>query len=113
MHAELDPATYGGEWLAAFSRVRGTDWVAVVQERKKPALQPVEDLQARLFSSALGAVLVMLGLVAGSWWLIVALLNERGPRWLRFWRRRSPSGNTTTLSLTAKGTDNVKGGDSA
>ena len=110
---KLDPATYGGEWLAAFSRVRGTDWVAVVQERKKPALQPVEDLQARLFSSALGAVLVMLGLVAGSWWLIVALLNERGPRWLRFWRRQTSSGNTTTLSLTAKGTDSAKGGESA
>lgn len=109
----LDRATYGGEWLAAFSRVRGTDWVAVVQERKAAALRPVEELQTRLFSSAMGAVLVMLGLVAGSWWLIVALLNERGPRWLRFWRRPSPSGVTTTLSLTAKGNDETKEGDSA
>ena len=104
---KMDPATYGGEWLAAFSPVGETGWVAIVQERKLRALQPVEELKAQLYSWALGAVLLGLGLVAGSWWMIVMLLNERGPRWLKFWRRQSSSTGTTTLSLTSKGGDSA------
>ncbi|MBC8116538.1 MAG: cache domain-containing protein, partial [Candidatus Saccharimonas sp.] len=104
---KMDPATYGGEWLAAFSPVGDTGWVAIVQERKLRALQPVEELKAQLYSWALGAVLLGLGLVAGSWWMIVMLLNERGPRWLKFWHRQSSSTGTTTLSLTSKGGDSA------
>lgn len=105
--SQMDPRTYGGEWLAAFSPVGDTGWVAIVQERKEAALRPVEELQARLSTSATGAVLVVFGLVAGSWWLIVALLNERGPRWLRFWRGKPSTTGTTTMSLTAKGSDSA------
>ena len=105
--SQMDPKTYGGEWLAAFSPVGDTGWVAIVQERKEVALQPVEELQERLFSWAVGAVLLGLGLVGGSWWMIVMLLNERSPRWLKFWRRQSSSTGTTTLSLTSKGGDSA------
>ena len=103
----MDSTTYGGEWLAAFSPVGDTGWVAIVQERKASALRPVEELEARLYSWALGAVLLGLGLVAGSWWMIVMLLNERAPRWLKFWNRQSSSTGTTTLSLTGKGGDSA------
>ena len=105
--SQMDRGTYGGEWLAAFSPVGDTGWVAIVQERKKPALQPVEDLKAQLYSWALGAVLLGLSLVAGCWWMIVLLLNERGPRWLQFWRRQPSTTGTTTLSLTGKGGDSA------
>lgn len=101
---QFDPETYGGEWLAAFSRVGKTEWVAVVQEQKDAALRPVEHLRARMRTSAFEGVLVVFSLVAGSWWLIVALLSERGLRWLQFWRIPSlSSGNT--MSLTGKGSD--------
>jgi len=99
---QFDPDTYGGEWLAAFSPVGSTKWAAVVQERKDVALRPVEELKARMLNSAIWGVLLMLGLVAGSWWLIVALLNERAPRWLTFWKSRAVRTGATMMSLTGK-----------
>lgn len=99
--SQFDPKTYDGDWLAAFSVVRNTKWIAVVQERKSPALMPVEELQARMNSSALGGVLVVFGLVAGAWWMIVALIDERTPRWLSIFRGR-PVSSGTTVSLTGK-----------
>lgn len=101
---QFDPDAYGGEWLAAFSRVGKTKWVAVVQERKDAALRPVEQLQTRMMTSTFGEVMVVFSLVAGSWWLIVALLSDRGSHWMQFWRGPSVS-QGTTLSLTAKGSD--------
>jgi serine/threonine protein kinase len=102
---QFDPDTYGGEWLAAFSPVGSTKWIAVVQERKDAALLPVQDLQSRMLVSARRGVLVVFGLVAGSWWLIIAILNERAPRWLKFWQGRTASTGTTMVSLTTRGTD--------
>ena len=104
---QFDPDTYGGEWLAAFSRVGKSKWVAVVQERKDAALRPVEELRTRMMTSAFGGILVVFALVAGSWWLIVALLSERGPRWLKLWGGRSDSTGTITMSLTGKGSDSA------
>ena len=104
---QFDPVTYGGEWLAAFSPVGNTKWVAVVQERKDAALLPVEDLQTRMLHSAIVGVLVVFALVAGSWWLIIALLNERAPRWLKFWRSNSASPCTANMSMTGKSIDSA------
>ena len=104
---QFDPETYDGEWLAAFCRVGETKWLAIVQERKDAALRPVAELQARMLISARGGVLLVFGLVAGSWWLIVALLNERAPRWFKFWRGQSNSQGTAMMSLTGKGTDSA------
>jgi len=105
---QMDPENYGGVWLAAFSTVGGTGWVAIVQERKDAALRAVEELKSRLVSSAIGAVAVVLSLVAGSWWLIVIVLSDRGPRWLRFGRRRRSAAMTPPLTSLS-----TKGGDSA
>ena len=105
--AQMDPENYGGIWLAAFSSVGETGWVAIVQERSDAALRAVEELKARIISSAIGAVLVVLGLVAGSWWFIVIVLRDRGPRWLRFGRRRRVSTTQPLTSLTAKGGDSA------
>ena len=102
---QFDPVTYGGEWLAAFSLVGSTKLVAVVQERKDAALRLVEELLARMLISAKGGVLLVFCLVAASWWLIIALLNERAPRWVKFWQRKSLSTGPTAISLTGKGTD--------
>jgi hypothetical protein len=105
---QMDPKNYGGVWLAAFSSVGDTGWVAVVQERKDAALLAVEELQSRLISSAIGAVAVGLGLVAGSWWLIVIVLSDRGPRWLRFGRRSGSSRMTAPLtSISTRGADSA------
>lgn len=104
---QFDPKDYGGEWLAAFSRVGKTKWVAVVQERKDAALLPVEQLQTRMLVSGSGGVMVVIILVAGSWWLLVALLSERGPRWLRFWQSTPSTTGTITLSLTGKPNDSA------
>jgi serine/threonine protein kinase len=105
---QMDHATYGGVWLAAFSTVGNTGWVAVVQERKDGALRAVEELQSRMLSSAIGAVVLVLALVAGSWWLIVIVLSDRGFRWLRFGRRRHGASVTPQLtSLTSRGGDSA------
>jgi eukaryotic-like serine/threonine-protein kinase len=104
---QFDPATYGGEWLAAFSPVGNTKWVAVVQERKDAALLPVENLQKRMLTSAIVGVLVVFALVAGSWWLIIALLNERAPSWLKFWHQSSASSSSPNMSLTGKSVDSA------
>lgn len=105
---QMDSATYGGVWLAAFSTVGDTGWVAVVQERKDGALRAVEELQSRMLSSAIGAVVLVLVLVAGSWWLIVIVLSDRGFRWLRFWgRRHGPSVTPQLTSLTSRGGDSA------
>lgn len=104
---QMDPANYGGTWLAAFSSVGDTGWIAVVQERKDGVLRAVEELQSRMVSSAIGAVLLVLGLVAGSWWLIVIVLSDRGPRWMRFGRRRTVAKAPPLTSLTTKGGDSA------
>jgi eukaryotic-like serine/threonine-protein kinase len=104
---QIDEVHYGGAWLAAFSTVGDTGWVAIVQERKAGALRAVDELKARLVSSALGAVFVVLGLVAGCWWLIVIVLSDRGPKWFRFGRHRRSSSTAPLTSLTTKGADSA------
>ena len=105
--SQMDARNYGGTWLAAFSSVGGTGWIAVVQERKEGALRAVEELQSRLVTSAIGAVLVVLGLVAGSWWFIVTVLSDRGPRWMRSGKRRGASQVSSLSTLTTKGGDSA------
>jgi eukaryotic-like serine/threonine-protein kinase len=100
--SQFEPKTYGGEWLAAFSRVGDTKWLAVVQERKDAALRPVEELQSRMKHSAVVGLFVIFGLVGGAWWLIVTLLNERTNHWLNLWRSRTTTNGTTALTLTGK-----------
>lgn len=105
--SEIRPKEFGGEWLAAFSLVRDTDWVAVVQERRDSAFEAVDDLRKRMLMFGVSAVLVVVLLVAGCWWLIVRIVNERPPRWWPWHDAVSniPTAGTGTLSWTAKGPD--------
>jgi serine/threonine protein kinase len=95
----LDPERYGVDWLAAFSPVGSTGWIAVVQEPRDPVLKPVEQLRTRLVWSGIGGILLVCGLVAGCWWIIIRLMNERHPGGWRWWRRGPALG---TASLTGK-----------
>lgn len=102
---EILPAEFGGDWLAAFSPVGNTGWVAVVQERRNAAIEAVDELRTRMWLFGLSALAVMVAVVAGCWWLIVRTLNDRPLKW---WPRRNGLGklpSTGTLSLTGKGSD--------
>lgn len=96
----LAPEKFGGAWMAAFSRVgEETGWVAIVQERKDQALAPVEDMQRQLFFYGVLAAGFASLLVAGTWWMVVRLLNDAGARR----SRTSPTPRDATegsLSLT-------------
>lgn len=74
---KVDPRGYGGVWLAAFAPVGNTGWTAVVQERKEPALKPVEEMRRGLVQYALWAVLAGCGLIALLWYFVMRALNDR------------------------------------
>ncbi|HET6422497.1 MAG TPA: serine/threonine protein kinase [Planctomycetaceae bacterium] len=96
---------YSEEWLAAFSPVGLTGWMAIVQEPREPVLRPVENLRTRLVWTGIGGILLVCGVVAGCWWMIVVLMNERGQRWLLRWRRAS--GTASPQTLTGKVTESA------
>lgn len=81
--AHLSPEEFGGNWLAAFAPIGDTGWIAVVQERKQPVIDPVEGLRDRLVQTGVWGVLMICGLVVGCWSVIILLLSDRKPRWLR------------------------------
>ncbi|MCX7418802.1 MAG: serine/threonine protein kinase [Planctomycetia bacterium] len=77
---QLDPKTFGGEWLAAFCRVGNTGWIAIVQERKSAALRPVGAMASRLRRDGAWALAVS-GVLIGTLWLVVLRgLRERNER---------------------------------
>lgn len=101
----LDPESFRGRWLAAFAPVGDTGWIAVVQERRAAVFEPVDELRTRLVLFGLTAVVIVVVLVAGCWWLIVRIVNNRP---LKFWRPGSALGNLPTagtLAGTTKGND--------
>lgn len=70
---EFDP-NYQGNWLAAWSRVQNTQWIAIVQERRDIALKPIDDLKnvfVRLGSIAIGVFSAMLL----AFWLLLRRLS--------------------------------------
>jgi hypothetical protein len=88
--ARFAPDDYGGVWLAAFSPIGDTGWVAVVQEPLAPVLRPVDQLQNRLVWNGVTGMGLVAALVAGGWGLILVGMNDARPRWWpRPWRRRS------------------------
>jgi serine/threonine protein kinase len=99
------PQEYDGAWLAAFSGIGDTGWIAVVQEPSAPVLRPVDQLKERLVWTGIGSIALVLVLVAGGWWLILLRLNDSRPRWWpRRWLRRPPTLGTT---LTAKASESA------
>ena len=57
------PAHFGGVWLAAFAPVGQTGWTAVVQERRRPAMKPVDDMRVGLMKYGFSALVVAGGLI--------------------------------------------------
>ena len=77
---QLDPQSYGGEWLAAFRRVGDTGWFVIVQERKSAVLRPVNAMASRLRRDGAWALAVS-GILIGTLWLVVLRgLKERSER---------------------------------
>lgn len=66
----LDPAEFGGEWLAAFSRVGQTEWIAIVQERRKTATEPVQSVNAIFAKASVVAIIVFGVLLAILWYFL-------------------------------------------
>lgn len=65
----LDPK-FSGAWLAATAPVEGSNWYAIVQERRDVALKPVEDLRNVLVRSGYIAVSVFSVMLIGFWFLL-------------------------------------------
>ncbi len=102
---ELMPDRISGRWLAAFSPVGNTGWIAVVQERRAAAFEAVDELRQRMVLFGVSAVLIVIVLVAGCWWLIVRIVNNRP---LLPWNFPGLSSNLPTagtLSATSRGTE--------
>lgn len=66
---ELDPI-YKGQWLAAWSRVQNTKWIAIVQERRDIALKPIDDLKKVFVSLGYLAIGVFSAMLIAFWWLL-------------------------------------------
>jgi serine/threonine protein kinase len=77
---EIASKDLGGEWLAAFAAVPGTDWVAVVQERRSAALEPVQVMRSRLTRAGLWALVASCGLIGVLWYFVGRALIDRTPR---------------------------------
>lgn len=67
--AALDPQ-FEGDWLAAWAKVDGTNWIAVVQERRDVALKPVDDLRNVFSRSGYIAIAVFSVMLGVFWWLL-------------------------------------------
>ncbi|MFN0195713.1 MAG: serine/threonine protein kinase [Planctomycetaceae bacterium] len=81
---QLSPAEYGGEWLAAFAPVGNLEWIAVVQERRKSALQPIQQMRSNTIRFGIGAIVVGGALVGILWYFVLRALREREERiWSR------------------------------
>ena len=72
--ADLDPL-FQGDWLAAWAPVEGTHWIAIVQERRDIALQPVGDLRNVFVRSGYIAIAVF-SVMLGVFWLLLRRASE-------------------------------------
>ncbi len=63
-------AAYQGDWLAAFAPVGDTGWVAVVQERRDVALQPIDRIRQVFVNAGLTSLLLIATMFAVLWYLM-------------------------------------------
>lgn len=59
---------YQEPWLAAVAPVSGIDWMAIVQERRAEAVQPMADVQWMFLRYFLLVILVVVMLLGVLWW---------------------------------------------
>ncbi|MBI1347467.1 protein kinase [bacterium] len=100
--SRLAPEEYGGDWIAAMALIGDTGWVAIVQERRGPVVAPVETLRDRLVTSGVIGMLVMTGLIGCMWWLIMSLMSDRRPQWLKSWQRRWQDSSSTPATTPGR-----------
>lgn len=61
---------YRGAWLAAFAPVGRTGWVAVVQERRDIALQPIDRIRQVFVNAGLMSLVIIAAMFAVLWYLM-------------------------------------------
>ncbi|HUG89461.1 MAG TPA: cache domain-containing protein, partial [Planctomycetaceae bacterium] len=67
---------FAGEWLAAFSPIGETGWLAVVQERRSTAQLPVEQMRSDMVRYGLLALLVSGALIGFLWYFVTRALGR-------------------------------------
>jgi eukaryotic-like serine/threonine-protein kinase len=70
---------FAGEWLAAFSPIGETGWLAVVQERRSVAERPVDEMQSNMLRFGLLALVVSGGLIGLLWYFVSRALGNHEP----------------------------------
>jgi hypothetical protein len=93
--SKLAPEEYGGNWLAAFSPVEQTTWIAIVQERQADIDGPVDDMRSRLGVFAMTGVFLVVGIVAITWLILIAALTDRTGK-----KRRLPGSQLFTADAS-------------
>lgn len=79
---EGETTHYGGTWLAAFAIIEGSNWAAIVQERRDSALDPVEEMKQGLVRYGFIALLLSCALIGVLWYFVGRALNDRSqPIW--------------------------------
>lgn len=68
-------AAYQGDWLAAFAPVGKTGWVAVVQERRDVALQPIDRIRLVFVNAGLMSLVLIGAMFAVLWYLMRRATN--------------------------------------
>jgi eukaryotic-like serine/threonine-protein kinase len=86
-----------GDWLAAFAAVPWTDWVAVVQERRTAALEPVQDMKLKLTRAGLWALAGSCLLIGLLWYFVGRAVIDRTPRFWPLRPNRLGSGGTGAI----------------
>lgn len=74
---EFDPERLGGRRLAAVAEIKGTGWAVIVQESRKLALQPVDEMQEELTSFGLWAIVISFALIALIWTVVIRAMSRR------------------------------------
>lgn len=87
---------YGGDWIASFWPVTGTNWVAIVQEPRAPALAPVGQMWRSLPKYLIGGLVLCCVLIATLWLFVLRALGRRPYRL----RRGTGSGSEPPSTVT-------------
>lgn len=70
-------AQYEGEWLAAFAAVKQTSWMALVQERKRSAVEPVSQVESALSTYAVRGFILSCLLIGVLWYFLMRTFQAR------------------------------------
>ncbi len=95
----------------AANQVRDSGWVLLVQESRSETLQPITNLSAMVIYGGLSALVLVVLIMAGLWWLVVLVQNA--PNRLRAWQLwggHLTGASTTTPNSLLAATETVVSG---